>query len=81
MWVYGLDWAGAGQRQVADACEYGNEPSGSMKCGEFLDQLQISQLLKKDSAPWSKYVQLTAHIKKNIKFNWTIGVAGDASKL
>ena len=24
-------------RQVADACEYGNEPSGSMKCGEFLD--------------------------------------------
>jgi len=23
--------------QVADACECGNEPSGSMKCGEFLD--------------------------------------------
>ena len=22
---------------VADACEYGNEPLGSMKCGEFLD--------------------------------------------
>jgi len=22
---------------VADACECGNEPSGSMKCGEFLD--------------------------------------------
>jgi len=21
----------------ADACEGGNEPSGSMKCGEFLD--------------------------------------------
>ena len=21
----------------ADACEYGNEPSGSIKCGEFLD--------------------------------------------
>ena len=36
MWVYGLDWAGPGQRQVADACEYGNEPSGSVKCGEFL---------------------------------------------
>ena len=54
MWVYGLDWAGPGQRQVADACECGNEPSGSVKCGEFLDQLQTSWLLKKDSAPWSK---------------------------
>ena len=56
MWVCGLDWAGTGQGQVADACECGNEPSGSMKCGEFLDQLQTSQLLKKDSAPWSKQV-------------------------
>ena len=24
-------------RQVAGACEYGNEPSGSIKWGEFLD--------------------------------------------
>jgi len=24
-------------RQVADTCECGNEPSGSVKCGEFLD--------------------------------------------
>ena len=24
-------------RQVADACECGNEPSSSVKCGEFLD--------------------------------------------
>ena len=42
MWVYGLDWAGPGYRQVADACECGNEPSGSVKCGEFLDWLQTS---------------------------------------
>ena len=28
MWVCGLDWAGG---QVADACECGNEPSGSIK--------------------------------------------------
>ena len=55
MWLYGLDWAGPGQRQVADACECGNEPSGSVKCGEFLDQLQTSQLLKKDFAPWIDY--------------------------
>ena len=34
MWVYGLDWVGLG---VADTCECGNEPSGSVKCGEFLD--------------------------------------------
>ena len=54
MWVCGLDWASPDQGQLADACECGNEPSGSIKCGEFLDQLQTSQLLKKDSAPWSK---------------------------
>jgi len=33
-----MDWIGLAQdRQVADACECGNEHSGSMKCGEFLD--------------------------------------------
>jgi len=33
-----MDWIGLAQdRQVADACECGNEPSGSMKYGEFLD--------------------------------------------
>ena len=35
-------------------CECGNEPSGSMKCGEFLDWLKTSWPLKKDSSPWSK---------------------------
>ena len=34
---YGLDQAGSGKGQVAGTCECGNEPSGSMKCGEFLD--------------------------------------------
>ena len=37
MWVCGLDWASPGYGQVADACACGNEPSGSIKCGEFLD--------------------------------------------
>jgi len=33
-----MDWIGLAQeRQVADACECGNEPSGSVKCGDFLD--------------------------------------------
>ena len=34
------DWIGLAQdrdRWRADACECGNEPSGSVKCGEFLD--------------------------------------------
>ena len=54
MWVYGLDWAGPGQKQLADTCECVNEPSGSVKRGESLDQLQTGWLLKKDSAPWSE---------------------------
>jgi hypothetical protein len=36
---------------VAVSCEHGNEPSGSIKCGEFLDWLSDCWLLKKDSAP------------------------------
>jgi len=31
MWVYGLDWAGPGYRQVVDDGECGNELSGSVK--------------------------------------------------
>ena len=37
MWVCGLDGASSVLRQVACACECGDEPSGSIKCGEFLD--------------------------------------------
>ena len=85
MWVYGLNWPGPGQRQVADVCECGNEPSGSAKCGEFLDQLQTSQLLKKDSAPCSKYKGVVSWnhnlwLERKEKtarrhFLWTVGVA------
>ena len=56
MWGHRLDRAGSGQVQVAGACECGNELSGFIKCGEFLDQLKTNWLLKKDSAPWSKKV-------------------------
>ena len=35
-----MDGVGSGQGQVAGTCEYGDESSGSVKCGEFLDQLQ-----------------------------------------
>ena len=37
MWGYGLDRSGSGYGQVTGTCEYGNEPSASIKCGEFLD--------------------------------------------
>jgi hypothetical protein len=35
-------------------CKRGNEPSGSIKCGEFLDKLRNGQLLNEDATPWSK---------------------------
>jgi hypothetical protein len=40
MWEQGEDRSGSGQGQVADTCKRGNEPSGSIKCGEFLDHLR-----------------------------------------
>jgi len=36
-WGHGLDCFGPGWGQVAGFCECGNEPSGSIKCGEFFD--------------------------------------------
>jgi hypothetical protein len=37
-----MDWIHLAQdRQVAGSCEHGNEPSGSIKCGEFLDYLSL----------------------------------------
>ena len=47
-----MGWIGVAQdRQVAGTCECGNEPSGSIKCGEFLDWLKTGEILKKDFAP------------------------------
>jgi len=37
MWGYGLDRAGSEWGQVAATCDCGNEPLGSIQCGEFLD--------------------------------------------
>ena len=36
-WGHGLDRSGSGQGQVTGSCKFGNEPSGSTKCGEFLE--------------------------------------------
>jgi len=38
---------------VAGCYKHENEPSDSIKGGEFLDQFIDYQLLNKDSAPWS----------------------------
>ena len=45
MWEHGLDQSGSGQGQVVGTCKCCNEPSGSINCGEFLDQLKTGQLL------------------------------------
>jgi len=39
---------------VAGTCDCGNEPSGSIKCGEIFDHLRTGYLFKKDYDPWSK---------------------------
>jgi hypothetical protein len=45
---------------VAGSSEDGNEPLGSIKCGEFLDLLSDYWFLK-DSAPWSWYELWNSH--------------------
>jgi len=37
MRLYGLNLAGSGLGQLVGTCECGNEPSGSLKCGELID--------------------------------------------
>jgi hypothetical protein len=37
---HGPHWSDLEQGQVACTCECSNEPSGSIKCGEFLDLLR-----------------------------------------
>jgi hypothetical protein len=39
---------------VAGSVGHGNEPSGSIKGGEFINYLSDYYLLEKDSAPWSQ---------------------------
>jgi hypothetical protein len=38
-WDVGV-WTGSSWLRIGAGCEFGNEPSGSMKCGEFLDWLK-----------------------------------------
>ena len=52
-WGHGLDSSGSGQGQLVGSFGFGNEPSGSIKYGEFLDWLRTGSPLRKDSAPRS----------------------------
>jgi len=36
--------------KLVGSCECDNEPSGFIKCGEFLEKLEICSILKKDCA-------------------------------
>jgi hypothetical protein len=45
MWI-GLDSAGAEWGLQVGICEHGNEPSDSIKDGEFLDQISNREQLK-----------------------------------
>jgi hypothetical protein len=42
---YPLDLADSGCREVAGTCECGNEPSGSIKCGELRYASIVSTLI------------------------------------
>jgi hypothetical protein len=39
---------------MTGSCEHGNQPSGSIICGEFLNSLRNERLIRKDSALWSR---------------------------
>jgi len=55
-----VGWGGVDRialAQVAGSCECGDEPSGSIKCREFLDYLRTCLLLK-DCAALSSFVRL-----------------------
>jgi len=50
-----VDWIQLvqGQDPVASSCEDDDEILGSVKCGEFLDQVSNYHVLKKEPAQWS----------------------------
>jgi hypothetical protein len=42
--------------QLMGTCECGNELSGSIKCGEFLECMRSCNAFRKNCAPWSQLV-------------------------
>ena len=63
----GTDRPGSGQAQVVGICECGYELSGSIKCGEFLDQL-----FTKNCARWSQLVSYALlSVRPHLDTSWT----------
>jgi hypothetical protein len=58
---------------VAACYEHGNELSGSIKGGEFLDCLSNYQLVRMDPAPWSYLVNMNQSIPPGLCKNGFIG--------
>jgi hypothetical protein len=50
-----MDWIhlGLGEEPVVGSYKHSNEPLGSIKFGEFIDNLSDSLLVKQGSVPWS----------------------------
>ena len=71
MWGYGLDRSGSAQGRGAGTCECGNEPSGSIKCGELLDWLRTGQFLKQDSVSQSQVVWSLLPANREMLFRGT----------
>jgi hypothetical protein len=69
----GVGWnnLGGGGGPVAASCEHGNEPSGSIKGGEFLDQLSDHWIPRKVPAPWS-YLGIRQWISTKLVHKWFI---------
>jgi hypothetical protein len=60
---------------VAGACECGIEPSGSIKCGEFLDNLRTILRLMEVSAPRSGLISYGGVGWIRVTWlEWSIGV-------
>jgi hypothetical protein len=55
--VWRLDSSDSRQGLLTDSCEHGNEPSGSIRGGEFLECLGDYRLLKKESTPGNQYIR------------------------
>jgi hypothetical protein len=55
---------------MAGFCEHGNEPSGSIKCGKFLDHMSVCYLLKKDCATWNMLFSFTVRSTDYERVSW-----------
>jgi hypothetical protein len=60
-----MDSSGPGQGHVTVCCKHGNEPSGSMICGELLEQLRKYHIQQKGAAVRSKSATDQKILKQN----------------